>query len=84
MSQDVHNALEAIYNTGDPAMQDLANRALQLKTALEQKQISPSEFKEMVTDLYHEKNINESVQDLELKEHINTTMNALINLASLY
>lgn len=84
MSQDVHNALEAIYNTGDPGMQDLANRALQLKQALESKQISPSEFKEMVTDLYHEKNINEAVQDLELKEHINTTMNALISLAALY
>jgi dsDNA-specific endonuclease/ATPase MutS2 len=84
MSQDVHNALEAIYNTGDPHMQDLANRALQLKQMLESKQISASEFKEMVTDLYHEKNINEAVQDLELKEHINTTMNALISLASLY
>jgi dsDNA-specific endonuclease/ATPase MutS2 len=84
MSQDVHNALEAIYNTGDPAMQDLANRALQLKTALEQREISPGEFKEMVNVLYHEKNINESVQDLQLKEHINTTMNALISLASLY
>jgi dsDNA-specific endonuclease/ATPase MutS2 len=84
MSQDVHNALEAIYNSGDPSMQDLANRALQLKTALEQKQISPSEFTEMVNDLYHEKNINEAVQDLQLKEYINTTMNALIALAALY
>jgi hypothetical protein len=38
----------------------------------------------MITDLYHEKNINESVQDLQLKEHINSAMNALINLASMY
>jgi dsDNA-specific endonuclease/ATPase MutS2 len=84
MSQEINSALEAIYNTGDPAMQDLANRALALKQALEQGQINTSEYKEMVTDLYHEKNINEAVQDLELKEYINTTMNALISLASLY
>ena len=84
MSAEINQALEAIFNTGDPNMQDLANRALALKQALEQGQVSPSEYKEMVTDLYHEKNINESVQDLALKEHINSAMNALINLASLY
>jgi predicted nuclease with RNAse H fold len=84
MSVEINQALEAIFNTGDPSMQDLANRALALKQALEQKEISPSEYKEMITDLYHEKNINESVQDLALKEHINSAMNALINLASMY
>jgi hypothetical protein len=84
MSAEINQALEAIFNTGDPNMQDLANRALALKQALEQGQVSPGEYKEMITDLYHEKNINESVQDLALKEHINSAMNALINLASLY
>lgn len=84
MSQDINQQLEAIYNTGDPAMQDLANRALSYKQALEQQQVSADEYQAMITDLYHEKNINESVQDLQLKEHINTTMNALIALASLY
>ena len=84
MSQDVHNQLEQIYNTGDPNLQDLANRALQLKTMLEQKEISKSEFTEMVNDLYHEKNINEAVQDLQTKEFVNSAMNALIALAALY
>lgn len=84
MSAEINQSLEAIFNTGDPGMQDLANRALSLKQALEQGQISASEYKEMINDLYHEKNINESVQDLRLKEHINTTINALISLASLY
>ena len=84
MSIEINQALEAIFNTGDPGMQDLANRALALKQALEQGQLSVGEYKEMVTDLYHEKNINESVQDLALKEHINSVMNALINLASMY
>jgi hypothetical protein len=80
----IEQQLEAIFNTGDPNMQDLANRALALKQALEQNQISAGEYTEMITDLYHEKNINESVQDLQLKEHINSAMNALINLASMY
>lgn len=84
MTTEINQALEAIFNTGDPQMQDLANRAMQLKTALEHRQISADEYKELLTDLYHEKNINEAVQDLQLKEHINTTLNALINLASLY
>ena len=84
MSAEINQSLEAIFNTGDPGMQDLANRALSLKQALEQGQISAGEYKEMINDLYHEKNINESVQDLKLKEHINTTINALISLASLY
>ena len=84
MSTEINQALESIFNTGDPSMQDLANRALALKQALEQGQLSAGEYKEMITDLYHEKNINESVQDLALKEHINVVMNALINLASMY
>lgn len=84
MSIEINQALESIYNSGNPGMQDLANRALGLKQALEQGQINKSEYTEMITDLYHEKNINEAVQDLQLKEYINTTMNALINLASLY
>jgi hypothetical protein len=80
----IEQQLEAIFNTGDPSMQDFANRAMALKQALEQGQISAGECKEMITDLYHEKNINESVQDLQLKENINTAMNALVNLASMY
>jgi hypothetical protein len=84
MSAELNQALETIFNTGDPNLQDLANRALSLKQALEQNQISAGEYKEMITDLYHEKNINESIQDLTLKEYVNSAMNALVNLASLY
>ena len=77
-------AFQAIAGTGDPSLQDLSQRALDLKNALANNQISASEFTEMVNDLYHEKNINESIQDLALKEHINSAMTALINLASMY
>ena len=80
----IEQQLEAIFNTGDPNMQDFANRALALKQALEQGQISAGECKEMITDLYHEKNINESAHDLQVKTAVNTAITALVNLASMY
>lgn len=83
MSKELDQALAVIYHSNDPNLQDLANRAIQLKSALEQGAISKSEYTEMITDLYHEKNINDAVQDLQMKEYVNTTMTALINLASL-
>jgi len=81
---NIDEALQQIANTGDPNLQDLAQRAYDLKTALVNGQISKSEYSEMIMDLVHEKNINESISDLETKEYINSTVNALITLASLY
>jgi hypothetical protein len=80
----IEQQLEAIFNTGDPNMQDFANRALALKQALEQGQISAGECKEMITDLSHEKNINELAHDLQVKIAVNTAITALVNLASMY
>ena len=81
---NIDEALQQIANTGDPSLQDLAQRAYDLKTALANGQISKSEYQELIMDLVHEKNMNESISDLEMKEYINTTVNALITLASLY
>jgi hypothetical protein len=81
---NIDEALQQIANTGDPSLQDLAQRAYDLKTALANGQISKSEYQEMIMDLVHEKNINESISDLEMKEYINSTVTALITLASLY
>jgi hypothetical protein len=80
----VEQQLEALFNTGDPSLQDLATRANDLKNALTSGQISRGEFIEMLEDLVHEKNINESVQDLQVKISVNTAINALVNLASMY
>jgi hypothetical protein len=78
----VEQQLEALFNTGDPSLQDLAVRANELKNALASGQISKSEFMEMLQDLAHEKNINESAHDLEVKEAVNTALNALVAIAS--
>ena len=77
----VEQQLEALFNTGDPALQELATRANDLKNALLSQQLSKDEYVEMLHDLYREKNINESAHDLAVKEAVNTAMNALVALA---
>ena len=78
----VEQQLEALFNTGNPDLQDLATRANDLKNALASGQISKSEFMEMLQDLAHEKNINESAHDLEVKEAVNMALHALVAIAS--
>jgi hypothetical protein len=80
----VEQQLEALFNTGDPSLQDLATRANDLKQALESRQISKGEFMEMLQDLAHEKNINESAHDLQVKIAVNAALEALVNVASMY
>jgi hypothetical protein len=80
----VEQQLEALFNTGDPSLQDLATRANDLKKALESGQISKGEFMEMLEDLAHEKNINESAHDLQVKIAVNAALEALVNVASMY
>ena len=80
----VEQQLEALFNTGDPSLQDLAIRANDLKKALESGQINKSEFMEMLQDLAHEKNINESAHDLQVKIAVNAALEALVNVASMY
>lgn len=80
----VEQQLEALFNTGDPSLQDLATRANELKNALESRQISKGEFMEMLQDLAHEKNINESAHDLQVKIAVNAALEALVNVASMY
>ncbi len=80
----VEQQLEALFNTGDPSLQDLATRANDLKKALESGQISNGEFMEMLQDLAREKNINESAHDLQVKIAVNTALEALVNVASMY
>jgi hypothetical protein len=77
----VEQQLEALFNTGNPDLQDLATRANDLKNALVTGQISKGEFMEMLQDLAHEKNINESAHDLEVKEAVNIALNALVAVA---
>ena len=77
----VEQQLEALFNTGDPDLQDLATRANDLKNAYLGQQISKSEYFEMLQDLAREKNINESAHDLAVKEAVNSALNALVAVA---
>ena len=78
----VEQQLEAMYNTGDPTLQDIAIRANSLKTALANGDISPSEFKEMFDDFSHEVNIRLEAHNLDIKEAVNTALTALVAIAS--
>lgn len=77
----VEQQLEALFNTGNPDLQDLATRANDLKNAFLSQQLSKSEYFEMLQDLAREKNINESAHDLEVKQAVNTALNALVAVA---
>jgi hypothetical protein len=79
----IEEQLQQLADLGDPHLTDLVVRANDMKNALMQNEITKGEYLDMLNDLIHEKNIHETVSDLELKEHINTALNALVNVASL-
>ena len=53
-----------------------------LKNMLSTQQISNGEYLEMLQDLVTEKNINETVYDLEVKIQVNAVLTALVAIAS--
>ena len=73
--------LQELYFSGNPDLQDLATKAGALKQAFLNQQLSQSEYTEMINDLAREKNINESAHELEVKETVNATLNALVAVA---
>jgi hypothetical protein len=79
----IEEQLQQLADLGDPHLTDLAVRANDLKNALLQNEITKNEYLDMLKDLIHEKNIHETVEDLELKENIHIALNALFNITSL-
>jgi protein involved in sex pheromone biosynthesis len=59
-----------------------AKEANDLKNLYESKQISASEYKELLLDLEHGKAITASAGDLETKTKLNEMTSGLINIAS--
>lgn len=78
----VEQQLEALFNTGDPSLQDLAIRANGLKNALASGEVSKEEFAELFEDFSHEMNIRLEAHSLEIKEAVNTALTALVAIAS--
>ena len=59
-----------------------AKEANDLKNLYESKQISASEYKELLLDLEHGKAITAAAGDLETKSKLNEMISGLINIAS--
>jgi polyhydroxyalkanoate synthesis regulator phasin len=74
--------LQAMANSGHPTIVEIANRARELKAALEQGQCSPEEYKSMLTDLVHEANIENAISDLQTRQTTYQVLNGLLALAS--
>lgn len=66
-----------------PALKDVAARIDELKKDLASKQISESEYKELIADLLDLNKIHEFADDLEMKTKIIKAAKVLIQLASL-
>jgi len=79
---NLEEQLKSLYDSGDMELQDLAVRANDLKNMLATQQISKSEYLEMLQDLAHEKNINESAHDLQVKIAVNAALEALVAIAA--
>lgn len=73
--------IKELYGHTSPSVQRFANQAAELQQLLETKQISKSEFDELVRDLERSKAINEAAGDLALKSAIHETIMGLKNLA---
>jgi hypothetical protein len=59
-----------------------AKEANDLKNLYESKQISASEYKELLLDLEHGKAITAAAGDLETKSKLNEMISSLINIVS--
>ena len=75
--------LQQMATSGNMVLVELANRSIALKTALAQGQCSADEYKSMLTDLVHEANIDQSIDDLQTRENTYTVLNGLLALASI-
>lgn len=80
---NIDEQLQQLAQLGYPYLTDLAERANYLKNALLQQRITKGEYLDMLQDLIHEKNIDEAVEDMALKEHVNSILNALVTVASM-
>ena len=63
-----------------PEIKDLAERAVKLKTAYENKELSESEYQELADDLLELKHINEEMVSLEVIRELWQVIDVLKNL----
>jgi len=85
MSVEQHQQalLESYQGTNDPKVQESARAANEYTELLKSGQVSKDEYIQMMQDIIRVNNINRSVDNMQVLEHMNTAINGLINLASL-
>lgn len=75
--------LNELLGSDNAAVVDFAKEANDFKNMFEDKQISASEYKELLRDLEHSKAIAAAAGDLETKTKLNELVEGLINIAAL-
>jgi len=71
------------FTSPDPAIQQTAQEANQYTEMFKQGQLSKDEYQQLMADLATSARINQSMNDMNNLEMLNTAINGLINLASL-
>ena len=75
--------LGSAYTSPDPAIQQAASNAAMYTNMFKEGQLSKEEYQQVMSDIATQARINQSMNDLERLEMLNTAVNGLINLASL-
>lgn len=85
MSVDQHQStlLACYQNSQDPVLQGAAEQANSYTEMLKGGQITKDEYLELMQDIQRQANINNSVHNQVVLEHMNVAINGLITLAKL-
>jgi hypothetical protein len=79
----VDNLLQELSDSNNSKVANWAKDVLELKLSYETKRISESEYKELMQDLVHSKNISDSADDLAVKTKINECIENIISVVGI-
>jgi len=83
VEQHQHALLESYNGSLDPKVQESAHTANQYTEMFKAGEINKEEYIQMMEDIIRVNNINRSMDNMQVMEHMNVAINGLINLASL-
>lgn len=83
VEQHQQELLESYNGSPDPKVQESAHTANQYTEMFKAGEISKEEYIQMMEDIIRVNNINRSMDNMQVMEHMNVAINGLINLASL-
>ena len=79
---EINNQLAQLANCGDPQFAQAAQYVAQATQAAQTGQLSPQELTETLQDMQRQLEIIQDMNQLQLKETLNTVINGLILIAS--